>query len=169
MIKQIPYIFWGILVEEDIQPDPSITCVMFEYIDRGIQDVKLFAELIHKWYPNVKSIWINQNYTYDNGTYTFNNLYIDLGLESLIVIAVQKIDEQLMVVDERTIKDNGLIAFLINEYCDNGYNEPDFEYFKLYSGDNYKSPEFLTLLDKASKFYELEWCPPKYINFEFKF
>ena len=132
---------------------------MFKYIDRGISDVKLFSNIISKWYPNVKSVWVNQNWTSDkDSTYTFNDMYIDLNLDTLIIIAVQNIGKHLMIMNDNPIKSTGLIAFLTNKFYYDG-DDNIFEEDIIYNGNEYLTDDFKVYLDEAIKFYNI-YCFP---------
>lgn len=92
-IVEVDHMFFEAMEDHDEHPNIEVgkTMVFFKYIDRGINDVKVFKEYIQKYFPDVKDIIVTNNYVYisDNIEYTFDDLYRDLGLRSLCVICHQ--------------------------------------------------------------------------------
>jgi hypothetical protein len=175
-IKVIEDIFWGSIIgydendgdecEQDIEKilkktellcDNDCTCVIFKDIDRGVDDLETFKKIIKILYPNIKSLWIGNNFVGDSGTYTFQNMYDDLNLDSLIVICRQGLSTNsnwIQMIDYN-IKGNGLIAFISgeNDYYYNLYGDPEYEVFKVYKGSNYNTEEFIQYHKKAETVY----------------
>jgi hypothetical protein len=63
-IKKFGYTWWCKIEEEisKLQRNNKITCVHFEYIDRGVQDWDKFVELLKGKYKNLKNISLSQNF-----------------------------------------------------------------------------------------------------------
>ena len=70
---------------------PNKTMVFFTYIDRGITDIKTFMKSINEMYPNITDLIVTNNFIniYQNIEYTFDDLYKDLKLRSLVIICHQ--------------------------------------------------------------------------------
>lgn len=69
-------------MEEGIVPEPEIETVIFEYIDRGIRDFQVFAEYIREKYPNIRDLWVDQNYI---GNGSLVDFYKSFGFRSMVI------------------------------------------------------------------------------------
>lgn len=47
--------------EQGLEPEPAVTTVIFQEIDRGIE-LPNFSDYIAKKYPNIRDLWITQNW-----------------------------------------------------------------------------------------------------------
>lgn len=130
MIVIFEYVFWGNIYNESIfKYNEKCKYLIFQYIDRGICDFKSLSCIIYKYYPNVKFLWINNNYIYldesADENYGIDDMYEDLKLNTLIITCSQGSVPFNIInkLKHYKIKDNGLIACIINEYaCESIYD-----------------------------------------------
>ena len=118
-IAVVDYIFFGQIVKDfddnNINVDTTKTMVFFEYIDRGINDVKKFKEYVEKRFPNVKDLIVTNNFMYirDNTDYTLDHLYKDLELRSLCIICHQGGYPKPLITPSE-VKD-GIVIFVVTD------------------------------------------------------
>ena len=76
---------------------PAIKCLMFEYCDRGIHCWKTFGIFLKKAFPNLKCLFISQNFN-------MTDCYLDGSPEKNHVIDFFKDDwlEYILVIDEQS-------------------------------------------------------------------
>jgi hypothetical protein len=72
------------MVEKAI-PEPNVTTVIFQYIDRGIDNFEIFGDFIQKKYPNLLNLWVDQNYTGIDSNGEMRQMYERLKLNSLVL------------------------------------------------------------------------------------
>jgi hypothetical protein len=74
-------------------PTDNIQSIIIEYIDRGVTNMELLGFILKNKYPNLKYLYIDQNYSYidyqNDNLITFENLYKYLNLEILFVNDIQ--------------------------------------------------------------------------------
>jgi len=59
-------------------PYLSIKNLEFEYIDRGIKSFSLFASDIRRMFPNIETLFLEQNYSWEASVNNFYDFIIDI-------------------------------------------------------------------------------------------
>lgn len=73
------------LITQDCDAKPSVESAVFQYIDRGIDDLEEFAEVLEEDYPNLKDLWLTQNWIGDGNLLKFYQTMRARGLRSMVI------------------------------------------------------------------------------------
>jgi hypothetical protein len=95
--------------------NPNITLVILK-LDRGIHNFEWFGKVLKLRYPNIKELYIEQNYSHIIGNdkwLTFENLFINLDLDLLILNTFQ--DNIKHILNENIIIDKSYKIDIYNE------------------------------------------------------
>lgn len=130
-------------LEAGVTVMPEVETVFYQYIDRGV-DITEFSTYIERKYPNIKDLWLSQNFFshYDSKSKLLLDFYNKFKFRSLVIESEQggmPLEDFVDVVPPP----KGLIAFRDGDRCPYdqlpGYNSDCF-YGWLKKGSNF-NPE----------------------------
>lgn len=123
----------------DIKVNENIESVVFIYLDRGISldKVSSFIGYIKIAYPNIKDLWLCQNYGSKEALFIIHN---SLNLRSLYVYEYQSGDNKYIADYSFKTHNNGFIIYINGENDCKKYVERELKYYDSY-GKNFSTDD----------------------------
>lgn len=139
--------------QNDIKVNENIESVVFTYLDRGVNPNKVssFIGYIKIGYPNIKDLWICQNY---GSQKALSIIYKSLDLRSLYVYEHQSAYEGEYIANYNLkIHDNGFITYINAENDSRNFTERELIYYNRY-GKNFSTDDewFLNIFKKLYEY-----------------
>jgi len=121
---------------------PDIQCIYFDNLDRGIQSWKIFNNAIKKIFPNLKSLFLSQNYSISNQN-EFIEFFEDHWIDNIWIVDFQSrykcIQKEMKISTEkiRVFDTYDLLVSYCNEHKYDDYDSDDNENKHPYFSNNF--------------------------------